>query len=73
MVSQIKDYLVKTLEIYDGKILHTENNLWQITWASTKDIQKIGDYIYQNKEECFLQRKYDNYLKIVQGNTEVNN
>lgn len=53
MVSQIKDYLVKTLEIYDGKILHTENNLWQITWASTKDIQKIGIISIKIRKNAF--------------------
>ena len=40
--------------------------------ASQKDIEKIGNYIYQNKDNCFLSRKYNNFLQIIHGNTEVN-
>lgn len=72
-VTQLHDYLVKTLNIYNVKIIQSENNLWQITWASKKDIEKIGNYIYQNKDIYFLSRKYNNFLQIIQGNIEVNN
>ena len=71
-VNQLKDYLVKTLNVYDVKVIHASENLWQITWASQKDIEKIGNYIYQNKDNCFLSRKYNNFLQIIHGNTEVN-
>jgi len=72
-VNQLKNYLVKTLNIYDVKVLHAAENLWQITWASQSDIEKIGNYIYKNKYDCFLTRKYNNFLQIIHGNTEVNN
>ena len=71
-VNQLKDYLVTTLNVYDVKVIHASENLWQITWASQKDIEKIGNYIYQNKDNCFLSRKYNNFLQIIHGNTEVN-
>lgn len=71
-VNKLKDYLVKTLNVYDVKVIHASENLWQITWASQKDIEKIGNYIYQNKDNCFLSRKYNNFLQIIHGNTEVN-
>lgn len=71
-VNQLKDYLVKTLNVYDVKVIHASENLWQITWASQKDIEKIGNYIYQNKDNCFLSRKYNDFLQIIHGNTEVN-
>ena len=71
-VNQLKEYLVKTLNVYDVKVIHASENLWQITWASQKDIEKIGNYIYQNKDNCFLSRKYNNFLQIIHGNTEVN-
>lgn len=72
-VNQLKEYLVKTLNVYDVKVIHTNENLWQITWASQIDIEKIGNYIYRNKDNCFLSRKYNNFLQIIHGNTEVNN
>ena len=71
-VNQLKKYLVETLNVYDVKVIHASENLWQITWASQKDIEKIGNYIYQNKDNCFLSRKYNNFLQIIHGNTEVN-
>ena len=71
-VHQLKEYLVKTLNVYDVKIIHARENLWQVTWASQTDIEKIGNYIYQNKDNCFLSRKYNNFLQIIHGNTEVN-
>ena len=72
-VNQLKQYLVKHLNVYDVKVLHTENHLWQVTWASQKDILAIGSFIYKDKNDCYLQRKYDNFLTITQGSTEVTN
>jgi hypothetical protein len=45
--------------------------LWSCQWSSKKDILKIGQYIYQNKQDCYLKRKYNNFLQIIQDNTEV--
>lgn len=72
-VTQLHNYLVENLNIYNVKIIQSQNNLWQVTWASKKDIEKIGNYIYQNKDIYFLTRKYNNFLQIIQGNIEVNN
>lgn len=69
-VTQFKNYLVTLLKVYDVKVLHTGEHLWQITWASKKDIIKICSYIYKDKNKFFLKRKYQNFLKI-QGNTEI--
>ena len=70
-VTQVRDYLVKELDVYNVKIIHPDINLWQITWASKKDIFKIGNFIYKNKGDCYLKRKFNNFLEIIQGNTEV--
>ena len=70
-VTQLKQYLVKKLNIYDVKVLHPRKNLWQIGWASKKDIEKIGSFIYKDKDIFYLKRKYNNFLKIIQENTEV--
>ena len=69
-VTQLKEYLVKLLKVYDVKVLHTGEHLWQVTWAGKKDIIKICSYIYKDKDKFFLKRKYENFLKI-QGNTEI--
>ena len=72
-VTQLKDYLVETLNVYNVKVIHSRENLWQVAWASIKDIVKIGNYIYQDKNDCYLKRKYDNFLQIIHDNTEVTN
>lgn len=71
LVTEVRNIFVEKLNVYNVKILHTEEHLWQATWASTSDIKKIGEYIYKSKEDCFLKRKYDEYLKIIHVNTEV--
>ena len=71
IVTQIRDYLVSKLNIFNVKILHPEEHLWQITWSGKADIEKIGNYLYKDKEDCFLQRKYNNWIQIIHGNTEV--
>lgn len=71
-VTMLRDYLIKTLNVYNVKVIHSEENLWQVTWASQIDIEKIGNYIYTNKDKFYLKRKYENFL-IIQGNTEITN
>lgn len=70
LVTQVRDIFVKELSVYNVKVLHTEEHLWQATWASISDIKKIGEYLYKDKADCYLERKYKEYLKII--NTEVN-
>ena len=72
-VTQLKNYLVETLNVYNVKVIQSGINLWQVDWASIKDIIKIGNYIYQDKNDCYLKRKYDNFLQIIHDNTEVTN
>ena len=72
MTTQLRDFLVNILDVYPVKVLHPETNLWQISWAGKKDINKIGEYIYNNKQDCFLERKYQEFIQI-HGNTEVTN
>lgn len=69
-VVQLRNFLVQKLGVYKVKVLQVKQNLWQISWGSKKDILNICNYIYANKEDCFLKRKYQQYCKI-QGNTEV--
>lgn len=71
LVTQVRDFLVEKLGVYKVKVIHCSEKVWQITWASSKDIEKIGSYLYENKQDCFLERKFNNYNGIVHANTEV--
>lgn len=70
-VTGLRDYLVNVLNVYESKVRHTQSNLWEVSWCSHSDICNICEYIYADKKDCYLFKKYDNYLKIC-GNTEVN-
>lgn len=71
-VTQLRDYLVSTLGVFNVKIIHQNTNVWQVSWSSKRDIKLIGEYIYKDKHDCFLLRKYKNYLELTHENTEVN-
>lgn len=70
-VTQVQNYLVNKLNVYNVKIIQCrKSELYMIQWASKKDFLSICEYIYKDKEDFYLKRKYNNYL-IVNGNTEV--
>lgn len=71
LTTQVRDFLVNTLGVYNVKVSRTEQNLWSILWCSKRDIKAIGDYIYQDKSDCYLIRKFNNFEKIIQADTEV--
>ena len=71
IVTQLRDILVKKLNVFNVKVLHTEPHLWMVNWSSNKDIKAIGEFIYKDKKDCYLERKYNNYLTLINANTEV--
>ena len=71
LTTQVRDYLVDKLGVYKVKVVKNNENLWSINWASKKDIKLIGEYLYKDKNDCYLTRKFDNYIKIIHVDTEV--
>lgn len=71
-VTQLRDYLVNILDLYNVKVVQASENLWQISWASKKDCLKICDYLYKDAN-YFLTRKKEKYLYALNDyeNTEV--
>ena len=72
LVTQLRDVLVKKLDVFPVKVIKTGEHLYQICWCSKGDMKKIGEYIYQDKKDCFLHTKFENYKKLIDDNTEVN-
>lgn len=68
-VTQVRNYLVKQLNIYNVKVVKVNDNLSQISWASKNDIEKIKKYLYENAN-FYLYRKF-NKFKELNENTEV--
>lgn len=72
LVTSVRNLLVKELGVYVVKVLHTQPHLWQISWSSRNDINKICSYMYKGKKDCFLERKFIEYQNIIHVNTEIN-
>lgn len=70
----IKDYLIHTLDIRDNLIITTNNGIYDVKWGSKKDVLKIGEYIYKDKNDCYLKRKFDRWYSKFNShvNPEVN-
>lgn len=63
LVGQVRDFLVKILGVFPVKIIE-HSSICQVNWASKNGIIKIGNYIYKDKQDCFLHRKFNNFMKI---------
>ena len=63
-VTQVRDFLVSKLSVKKVKVIQTERSLWQVSWASMKDIDTICNYIYKDKDKFFLPRKYKKFMEI---------
>lgn len=66
-VTQMRDYLVNKLGVYKVKVLQCGKHLYQVTWGAQDDIIKICEFLYDNKQDCYLIRKYENFLQIKDG------
>lgn len=64
LVSQVRSFLIYTLNVYPVAIIHSEPNLYQISWAGKQDVNTICNYIYMNKNDCYLERKFNNFMRI---------
>lgn len=70
LIESFKIFLINTLKISDVKITirNEENNFSQILWCSKSDIEKIGNYIYRDKKDIYLTRKYKKFISILDSN-----
>lgn len=71
LTTQVRDYLVNKLGVFNVKVIKNNDNLWSVSWSSKRDIKLIGEFLYKDKKDCYLTRKFDNYTKIIQVDTEV--
>lgn len=66
-------FMCRVLDIIEPTIIVQHNTLYTVVWYSKHDIYTIGRFIYIGKKDCFLERKYKNWLNIIiHDNTEVN-
>lgn len=60
MISFIKQHLIEECGVKDNMItFNKSNNIHYIQWGSKKDRQAIFDYLYKNKKDLYLKRKYE--------------
>lgn len=70
----IKNFLIDKLDINKNSIIKLNNGIYDVKWSSKKDVLKIGEYIYKDKCDCYLKRKYDRWYSKFNSyvNPEVN-
>lgn len=75
-VKGLRDYICEHLNAFKVCIKQVKQHLWQIVWCSKRDIHEICTYLYRDKAEYFLPRKYQAFqrfesLYYTNDNTEV--
>lgn len=82
-IYSFRDYLVKELNIFNSKIniqnRYPYSTMYNVCWHSKNDILTLGEYLYKDKQDCYLKRKWINYCEIkkrierskIYGNTEI--
>lgn len=64
-VSDLRSFFVNNLKCANNKIIKTNDYLFSVTWSNNSDIEKIGSFIYHDKDRLYLKSKYKNYKKII--------
>lgn len=60
LMNEIKRKLIFECNVRDNKVTYNKSNrIYYVQWCSKKDIKSIFDYLYQNKKDLFLIRKYN--------------
>lgn len=72
-LDDIRTFLVSELDLYPittvKDVRKNGSVLYSIQWSSKRDYKILGDYIYRDKHDCYLERKFKRFLTYV--NTEV--
>lgn len=64
IITQIRDYLINKLFVYPVKVIHSQPNVYQCSWSAKRDFLEICHFLYYNKQDCFLYRKYNKFMEI---------
>lgn len=59
VIQYIKTQLIAKCNVKDNAITYNKSNsIYYIQWASKKDVQSIFNYLYKDKSNLYLKRKY---------------
>ena len=64
IVTEFRDWLVFKLGVYNVKVIQFGEHQFSCEWSSIKDIITICNYIYEDKMDCFLKRKFNKFMMI---------
>lgn len=68
IINEIKNELLKHCDVKNNKITFNKtNHIYYIQWASKKDRYNIFNYLYNNKQDLYLKRKYEKIKNNLQG------
>lgn len=66
------NYLISNLTgLQEKNVTKNGNSVYRVRWSNKEEIIKICTLLYKNCGKHKLDRKYQNYLKIINGDTEI--
>ena len=65
LLEDIRNYLIEKLHV-NLKELTKKNKKYILSCANFNDFSKICAYIYDNKKDCYIIRKYYSFIKIME-------
>lgn len=65
LVTQVRDILVSEIGVKRVKVRKTKN-IFRVAWTVKDDVKKIGDYLYEDKVDCCLTRKFKKFEEILE-------
>ena len=64
IVNYVHDVFVNKLGVTNTKVSQPQRVLWSVQWNNLEDFLKICEYLYADKRDCYMIRKYRNYAEI---------
>lgn len=61
MAQSLHDYVMEKLNLSRHKIIRVKN-IWDVAWSSRNDVNKLGNYLYGDKGDLYLTRKFERWI-----------
>ena len=72
LLKQIHSILLKELNLNNIKITYNRsNNIYYMTWASKADCYKLFNYLYKDKKDLYLIRKYEKLKQQIKNRPSI--
>ena len=64
LVSEVRDFLVGVLDVTPNRV-SKDGSICKISWQNPTDFAKICAYLYEDRDDCYLLRKYYSFIDVM--------